>query len=112
MRLGAKICSSIVAVASLAFSCRPSQTSDTDAINNRPQSYDRFIAVLKLSNPALLTTARQVDGVTVVDDGLKAAILAEQTAVENALAQIAPEIQVLYRYQLVLNALAIVAPKA
>jgi len=86
------------------------QASDTEAISNRPQQYDRFIAVLRLKQPSLLSQAKLVNGQVVVDQTLKAAILAEQ---EQAIADLqarSPQIKILSRYRLVLNGLAIVAP--
>ncbi len=89
-----------------------SDDSDTTAISNRPQSYDRFIAVLKLATPALLSSAKKTNGVIIVDESLKAEILAEQEATIADLHNISPDIQVLYRYKMVLNGLAIIAPRA
>lgn len=86
--------------------------ADPSAISNRPQSYDQFIAVLKLDTPALLVGAKKVGGAVAVDPDQKARLLAEQAAVEGALAQMSPEIKVLYRYRFVLNGLAILAPRA
>ena len=91
---------------------RNDNASDTTAFSNRPQSNDRFIAILKLNSPALLQTAKRVDGVTVVDAALKDAILAEQAEVEASLVQMSSEIKILYKYTFVLNGFAIVAPKA
>ncbi len=109
----------VAAILGLGFivqGCHPSSPagdeSDTTAITNRPQTYDRFIALLKLKTPALLTTAVKVDGKVQVDAGLKDQILAEQDAMIAELAAISPDIKVIYRYKMVLNGLSIVAPKA
>lgn len=93
--------------------CHPSSNeSDTTAITNRPQSYDRFIAILKLKTPALLETAAHVNGISIIDEAQKALLLAEQDALIAELTALSPDIKVLYRYKLVLNAVAIVGPKA
>lgn len=96
--------------------CRPDgqagDASKTEAITNRPQGLDRFIAMLRLTNPPLLSSAVKQNGKLVVDQTLKQAILAEQDQEIKALQALSPEIQVLYRYRLVLNGLAVVAPKS
>jgi subtilisin family serine protease len=89
---------------------KASDESDTEAITNRAQNFDRFIAIIKLESPALLTTAVKENGVTKVDQDLKATINAEQEAFEKELQALSSEIKVLYRYKMVLNGFAVVAP--
>jgi minor extracellular serine protease Vpr len=98
----------------LASACTKSDDkSDPTAITNRPQSYDRFIAILKLQNPALLSTAtRNADGSIVVDEALKQAIADEQAAVTAELTALSPDVRVIHTYKMVLNGLAVLAPKA
>jgi minor extracellular serine protease Vpr len=92
--------------------CKPSDDeSDPSAFSNRPQNYDRFIAVLKLKNPSLLATSKKVGTDVVVDETLKTAIASEQDQLIAELNALSPDIQVLYKYKMVLNAIAIVAPK-
>lgn len=76
----------------------------------RPTIEEPMMAILKLSNPALLETAEKKDGKIVVDPDLVQAIQKEQEATEKALKEISPEIRVLIRYKLVLNGMAVWAP--
>lgn len=101
-----------LAISALASCSNPSDSSNTEAITNRPQNYDRFMAVIKLQAPALLTSAVRENGVTKIDPALRDEILAEQDAFVAKLANISPEIKVLFKYRFVLNAVAIVAPKS
>ncbi|MGZ3795587.1 MAG: S8 family serine peptidase [Pseudobdellovibrionaceae bacterium] len=78
--------------------------------STRPQSSGSLITTLKLKNPALLETAERTNGVLAVDKDLAQAILAEQTATIADLQKISPDIKILIRYRLVLNALTILAP--
>ena len=79
-------------------------TQDKQIISDRPQNWQQFIAILKLNNPALLTTAtKNEDGVTVYDEELKKKIEEEQKAVIEKLKKLSPELKVLNQYKLVLN---------
>lgn len=93
--------------------CQPSSKSESevDAFSNRPQNYDRFIAIVKLKNHALLTSKRAVADKPIVDAVLAQKISAEQEAFIAALKKVVPEAQVLYRYRMVMNGVAIAAPK-
>ena len=75
-------------------------TSDVAAVSNRPQQFDRFIAIIKLKSPALLDGA-----------GDPATITREQDELIAKLSALSAEIQVIFRYRFVLNAVAVVAPK-
>lgn len=91
----------IIAIAPWACSKPEHQTSQVEAINTRPQSYDRFIAIIKLKSPALLaepSTASQIEN--------------EQQELIAKLTALSPDVRVLYRYKMVLNAVAVVAPKS
>lgn len=99
--------------------CQPPSTSPRDqestveAISNRPQSYDRLIATLKLPTPALLQGAFKdpVSGQININPTFRDKIEAEQSRAILDLAALSPEIKVLFRYRMVLNGLTIVAPK-
>ena len=79
-------------------------------ISTRPQNSKRFIAVLKLKNPSLMESAKRVDGKTVVDSALLESINKEQSELISTLKSLSPEIQILYRYKMVLNAVTVLAP--
>ena len=101
-----------VALALAVTACKSNEDeSDPSAFSNRPQNYDRFIAILKLKSPSLLATAKKVGTDVVVDEALKATIATEQDQLITELKTLSADIQVLYKYKMVLNAIAIVAPK-
>lgn len=79
-------------------------------ITTRPQNSTQFIAVLKLKNPALMEANQKQNGKAVVDPRLLESILKEQEEAIQALKGLSSEIQVLYRYKMVLNGLAVLAP--
>lgn len=83
---------------------------DSAIISTRPQNSKQFIAVLKLKNPSLLESVTRVDGKPVVDAELLKSITAEQEALIASVKALSPDVQVLYRYKMVLNAVAILAP--
>ncbi len=104
-----------IALGLTVAACHPSgrgDPSDTTAVTNRPQDFDRFIAILKLKTPALLSSAQKVNGKVVVDDSLRDLINAEQAQTIADLTALSPDLKILYQYKMVLNGLAIVAPKA
>ena len=115
IKLARKFSKALALSAALALTvtaCKPNEDeSDPSAFSNRPQNYDRFIAVLKLKNPSLLATSKKVGANVVVDEALKSAISTEQEQLIAELKTLSPDIQVLYKYKMVLNAVAIVAPK-
>jgi minor extracellular serine protease Vpr len=78
--------------------------------STRPTVEEPMMAILKLSNPALLESAEKKDGKIVVDQELVAAIKKEQEDTVEALKKISSDIRVLIRYKLVLNGMAIWAP--
>ncbi len=79
-------------------------------ISNRPQgNLNHFITLIKLQNPPLLAS---LDQQKKIDPQLAADIGLEQSEMIKKLQAISPEIKVIYQYRLVLNALAIVAPKS
>jgi minor extracellular serine protease Vpr len=100
--------------------CTPSRKTTLESLggeevgifSNRQINQDQFIAVVKLDSPALLTTAKKVDGKTQVDPELVNQINEEQTKAIEDLKALSSEIRVLYRYKMVLNGFAIIAPIA
>ncbi len=98
--------------------CSPSKKSllqelggeEVGIFSNRQIKQDEFIAVVKLDSPALLTTAQKLNGKTQVDEELAKKIEEEQTKTIADLKALSSDIRVLFRYRMVLNALAIVAP--
>lgn len=85
--------------------------SDPSAFSNRPQSFDRFIAILKLKTPAILSSAVKGGSELKVDESLREKIIAEQDALIEELKSISPDIQILHQYRMVLNGVAIIAPR-
>lgn len=92
------------------LSWNPLLTDSQNIISTRPQNTTQMIAVLKLKNQALMQSATKQNGKVVVDPRLLKEILKEQEDTITALKNISSEIQVLYRYKMVLNAVAILAP--
>lgn len=71
-----------------------------------------FIALLELKkNPALLVTADRVDGVTKLNPTNVEALLKEQEEMIKEIKTISSDIEILYTYRMVLNALAIISPQ-
>lgn len=86
----------------------------TDAqkiISTRPQNSTQFMAVVKLQNPGLLTTSSVVNGVRTIDQNQLKAVLEEQDKAIAEMKKISSDVQVIYRYKLVLNAIAVLGPK-
>lgn len=108
-----------IVVSSLVFvtSCSKSNSDlnpllrlSKNIISTRSQSSSsQFIAVVKLKNPALMQSAQVRNGKAVIDPDLLAAVNKEQ---EDAIAALKAlgNVQIIYRYKMVLNALAILAP--
>lgn len=86
--------------------------SQPSAITNRPQKEDaiKFILV-KLNSPALLEHAKVQDSRVELVEAEKKAIIAEQATFIDSLKKISDDIKVIYQYQLLVNAVYIVAPK-
>lgn len=78
--------------------------------SNRPQNFNQYITVIKLPQPPLLSRLDNEGGKKVIRKDLAAAIELEQNELIAKLQKISPDIKVLFRYRLVLNAVAIVAP--
>lgn len=80
--------------------------------SNRPQNQNSFIAIVKLPTPALLESAQTAEGKLVFNADQLQAIQKEQQGLVDSLQKVSREIQILYRYKMVLNGVAISAPKA
>lgn len=80
--------------------------------SNRQIKQDQFVAIVKLTSPALLTSATLVEGKRQVNTDLLKQIEEEQAKVIADLKALSPEVRVLFKYRMVLNGLAIVAPMA
>lgn len=93
--------------------CSPQLPSEITAVSNRPQSWKKFVGILKLREKPLLETSR-IDsrGRRLIVASHRKALLAEQERVITELQELSSEISVIFRYRLVLNGLAIVAPEA
>ena len=107
------LCSLLLVVCGLLASCQPQMVSDIEAISNRPQTMTKFIGFVKLEGkPLIASLTRDEAGNAVIDAQHKEALLAEQERVIAELQALSNEVKVLYRYRLLLNAVAIHAPKA
>ena len=78
--------------------------------STRPQTGTHTLLLLKLKEKPLLTSVQSREGKKVVAAELAKAVGAEQETVIQSLQSISKNIQILYRYKMVMNALAIVAP--
>ncbi len=88
----------------------PSEHS-ADLISDRPIGIVPEMFVVTLNSPALLKTAkRTADGGWEIPPEAKAAVQEEQAQFEQKLKSLAPQAQIVYRYQLVLNGFALYAP--
>lgn len=113
-----KLSAAIIMSLALLSSCAPKNSSHSSPLDliaskyfsMRQQTATTYIGIIQLSHPALLAEAQTVNGKAVVDEDLKAAILAEQDEVIAKLKDISPDIQIIERYKLVLNAIAFTAP--
>lgn len=79
-------------------------------VSTRAQNTSQFIAVLKLKNPALLEDAAKLNGRAVIDKKLLAEITKEQDETIKSLKALSPEVQIVFRYKMVLNGIAVLAP--
>lgn len=93
--------------------CSQQMPSEITAVSNRPQSWKKFVGIMKLQEKPLLATS-SVDGRgrRLIVASHRRALLAEQERVITELQELSSEISVVFRYRLVLNGLAIVAPEA
>ncbi len=78
--------------------------------SNRSDSYTHAMVLIKLKSPPLLSTVKYEDGKRTFDLKHLEVIEAEQAEIEKRIEQLSPDIQIVYRYRMVLNALAVFAP--
>lgn len=101
--------------------CSPSKSSSpswfqglvddmTSIVSTRPQNQGTVLTMVQLKQPALLSQIKTVNGARAVDSALAAEIEKEQLAMIAQLAKISSDIKVVYKYRMVLNALAITLP--
>ena len=110
--MSTRILVGVICLIGLLCSCVPLPSGETEAINNRPQSWKRFVALLRLEGKPLLVSATvDSEGLRQINDRHKQALLAEQERVIAELQLLSDEIEILFHYHLVLNGLAIVAPE-
>ena len=88
-------------------------TEDSQKIvSTRPQMLNtHLMVILKLKTPALLSFAEKDKGYTVVDSIHTDKVKKEQEKVISDLKEISKDIQVIYKYKYVLNAICIIIPK-
>jgi len=118
MRLQSFKLVSLLFTALLVVSCSDSKKEklnpilrdSQEIISTRPQNQSQFIVVLKLKSPALMEATQKQNGKVVVDPRLLESVLKEQEETIAALKALSSDIQVLYRYKMVLNGLAVLAP--
>jgi subtilisin family serine protease len=112
LRLGALLPALVLAACSKPQSTTLEKLGGEEAaiFSNRPQNRTHFIAIVKLESEPLLVGSKIENGVRVLNPEQVQAVNEEQTAAIESLKTISSEIRVLYRYKMVLNALAVVAP--
>lgn len=79
----------------------------SNIFSTRPISSDRSIVVMKLNSPALFEKIQIEDGQKKLDPELDAQITNEQNEAITKIKAIAPDVQILFQYKLVLNALVL-----
>jgi minor extracellular serine protease Vpr len=113
-----KIASTIATLSLLTFFTSCTKKNDLNPllqlsgniVSTRAQNTKQFIAIVKLKNPALLQTAIQLNGRPVVDAKALAAVNNEQESTISSLKALSADVQIVYRYKMVLNAVAVLAP--
>lgn len=81
-----------------------------DIFSNRPIGVVPQLFIVTLQSPALLKAAQVTPGGVQIPESAKQAVLQEQLQFEQKLKSVAPQAQVVYRYRLVLNGVAVYAP--
>ncbi|MBG07337.1 MAG: serine protease [Halobacteriovoraceae bacterium] len=81
--------------------------SSSEVISIRPQKRSKSVQLFKLSSPPLLTVSKKDNGVIRIDERSKETLLKEQDAFLKAVKEIDPEVKVIYKYRMVLNAFAL-----
>lgn len=83
---------------------------DPKVISDRPINRAHLIFTLKLSQPPLLEVAQRSEGKIEIPKEAIAAVEREQEAAIAALKAVSPEIQILQRYRMILNGIAVRVP--
>lgn len=83
---------------------------DPRIISDRPIKRNRVIFTLKLTQPPLLDAAERNEGGLKIPKEAIDNLTSEQEAVIASLKALSPEIQILNRYRMILNAVAVSAP--
>lgn len=83
---------------------------ESNYFSMRNQTAMPYYGIVQLKSPALLATAKTVDGKLVVDAELKKQILKEQDEFIQSLKSAAPKVEIIAKYRMVLNAVSILAP--
>lgn len=91
-------------------SLQPLSLTGDKLISDRAQNYDEWITIVRLKRPALLATAKVVNGKVEIDPREKEAMIKEQNEALEKLKKISPEIKMVYSYRFVMNGFAVVAP--
>lgn len=101
------------------FSCQQREIGQQEtrpaanfAISERVQQYDQFLSLIELKEKPLFQVQYENKALGKVDNVQKVKILREQNEMIKKLRSISTDIKVVYRYQKVLNALAVVVPRA
>jgi subtilisin family serine protease len=105
-----------LAAAALTVSCTQKQNTSNageptaDIFSNRQIGVVPELFVVTLQEPALLAAAKATPAGLEIPADAKQAVLNEQAQFEQKLKSVAPQAQVIYRYRLTLNAIAVYAP--
>ena len=113
-----KLLLATLAFSTIMTSCDSRNSSKTTTINlnvgkyfsMRQQTVTTYVSLIQLSLPSLLAEAKVENGRSIIDEDLKAAVMAQQEQVIAKLKSISPDIQIITTYKLVLNAIAFTAP--
>ena len=99
------------------IACEKNQIPESGLIGqalmaDRPvMTVEKQVYLLELKQPALLSDAvKDAEGVSQVDPTRNTEVATEQKELEEKLLKLSSEIQVLYRYKYILNAVTIIAP--
>ncbi len=117
-----QICLTVLIAAVTLAGCTPSKpkqgliplTEDSQKIvSTRPQMLNtHMMVILKLKSPALLNYSEKQNGKTIIDSVYLDQVKKEQDNVLAELKKISSDIQVVYKYKYVLNAVCIIVPNA
>lgn len=112
----------LISFSLLSFSCSQKKSSDqkhwslidedlqNKIFSNRPQKTQQTVVLLKLPTLPLFKTVKAEAGKKVIDAEQAKKIEQEQNELIETLKKLSPEIKVLFRYRLVLNAVSVVVP--